>query len=118
MDSILNSVKKAIGPSESDTYFDDTLIMHINSVFMILDQIGFRKPGFRITGASETWSDYLDDSAVLEMVKSYMYMKVKMLFDPPSTGILKEALAEQIAEFEWRLNVAVDTEALEAVSNE
>lgn len=113
-ESILLSVKKMIGPSEDYDYFDPDLIMHINSVFNILQQMGLgSSSGFAITGSEETWEDFKNLSGVsdniIEMVKSYMYLKVRMQFDPP-TGSVGTTFEEQIKEYEWRLSVALETE--------
>lgn len=109
MDSILTSVKKMIGVHEDDTSFDVDIILAINSVFSILYQLGVgpKASQFAIHSASETWTDFMVDENV-EMVKNYVGLKVKMIFDPPTIGTLAEAYKNQIAEYEWRLNVAVD----------
>ena len=105
MDSILTSIKKLLGISEDYTHFDTD----INSVFMVLRQLGVGpKEGFKITGSTETWDQFIGDSNLLELVKSYTYLKVKLLFDPPLGSAVIEAVNRQISEFEWRLNVAVD----------
>lgn len=109
MDSILESIKKMLGITSSYTVFDNDLIIHINSVFFILNQLGVgpEKP-FSISGSSAVWSDFLGDSTDLEAVKTYVYLKVKLLFDPPSTSATIESINKLIAEYEWRLNVQVD----------
>lgn len=109
MDSILESIKKMLGITSSYTVFDNDLIIHINSVFFILNQLGVgpKKP-FSISGSSAVWSDFLGDSTDLEAVKTYVYLKVKLLFDPPSTSATIESINKLIAEYEWRLNVQVD----------
>lgn len=111
--SILSDVKKMIGPSEIYDQFDLDIMVHINSVFNILQQLGVGpKEGFSITGNSETWDDYvsgMEDKNIIQMVKSYMYLKVRMQFDPP-TGSVASAFQEQIKEYEWRLSVAPDTD--------
>lgn len=110
MDSILISIKKLLGITEEYTHFDQDIIMHINSALFTLDQLGVVSlKGFRITGESEEWDDLLDGDADLEAVKSYIYLKVRILFDPPSSSVLMESINRQISEFEWRLNVAVET---------
>ena len=105
--SILDSVKSMLGIPAEHTAFDQQLLIHINSVFSILDQIG--PGGYKVADASDTWEEYLEDKAFeIEDVKSYMYMKVRMLFDPPTTGAGIDAFKEMIKEYEWRLSVATD----------
>lgn len=104
MDSILTSIKKLLGIAEDYTAFDNDIIMHINSVFYILFQLGVgrdKATPFCITGSTQVWSDFID-AGETELVKSYMYLKVKLLFDPPQNGQLLQAIKEQITEFEWR----------------
>lgn len=110
IESILTSVKKLLGIDESYTHFDPDLIMHINSVFSILTQIGVGPAnGFSITGKGETWSKFIkEDSDRFSLVKSYMHLKVKLLFDPPLSSAAIESINRQISEFEWRLSVAAD----------
>lgn len=109
-DSILDTVKKLLGLDTSYTEFDTDIIIHINSVFSILQQLGVGpEEGFKITGSSETWGEYTDDDLEIQDVISYMYMKVKMLFDPPTNSAILNSYKELISELEWRLNVAVDT---------
>lgn len=115
MDSILLSIKKMLGTTEEYDYFDPEIIANINSVLMILDQLGVGKPSFIITGTDETWNDFLDGAKNLELVKSYVYLKVKLIFDPPTTGVLHEAMERQIQEFEWRLNVQAEGGATDVV---
>ena len=110
MDSILTSIKKLLGISKEYQHYDDDLIMHINSVFLILTQIGVGpKEGFFIEDDSAEWADFLEDPTKLQMVKSYIGLKVKLLFDPPLSTAVIEANNRLISEFEWRLNVAADT---------
>lgn len=110
MDSILESVKKTLGIEPDDTAFNDELIIHINSVFMILQQLGIGPAvGFSISGSAETWSQFVPDASHTELVRSYMYSKVRLLFDPPQNSALLEAMKEQISEFEWRLAVKGET---------
>lgn len=110
MDSILTSIKKLLGIPEEYTQFDADIIIHINSVFLTLLEIGVGpKAGFFITGSSEVWTDYIsDDATLLNAVKSYMYLKVKMLFDPSLTSSVTELMKEEVKELEWRLNVYSD----------
>lgn len=109
MDSILNSTKKLLGITPEYEHFDADIIMHINAVFLILNQMGVGPESpFVITDDTATWQDFSSDINQIQMVKSYMGNKVKMLFDPPSGGAVMNALTEVIKEQEWRLNVAVD----------
>lgn len=107
-ESILNSVKKIIGLDAAYDAFDVDIIIHINSVLMILNQLGVGVKGFSITGPNETWTDFLGESSQLHMVKSYVAMKTRLVFDPPTNGTIMEALKQSISEMEWRLNVHVD----------
>lgn len=110
-ESIFLSTKKILGISDEDTSFDDDLIMHINSVFSILNQLGVGPDdGFVIAGEDETWDDFLKDDKKnrLQLIKSYMYQRVKIIFDPPNTGVLNEALERQIKELEWRIYAQSD----------
>jgi hypothetical protein len=102
-ESILTSIKKLLGIAEDYKHFDADIIMHINSVFMILMQLGLGpKDGFSISDDSATWSDFIGDKKWLEAIKSYVYLRVRLLFDPPQNGTLMNAMEKQIAEFEWR----------------
>ena len=108
-DSILLSVKKYLGIADEDTGFDLDILMSINSVFGILTQLGVGpKGGYSISDATATWSDYLQSSKLLEMVKTYMYLKVRMIFDTPTSGSMNSAHEQLISELEWRINVMVD----------
>lgn len=108
MDSILTTIKKTLGIDEKDKSFDLDLIVHINSVFMVLNQLGVGpEEGFYIEDEYATWDEFIDEGR-LNLVKSYMYLKVRLLFDPPVNSSLIESINRMINEFEWRLNVAVD----------
>lgn len=112
MDSILESVKKKLGIVSSYTYFDDgDIIDHINSAFMVLNQLGVgpSKP-FRIEDSSAEWIDFSNDIEELEMVRPYVARKVRLAFDPPQSSAHVELIKDQIAEDEWRLNAAVEPE--------
>ncbi len=110
MDSILQSIKKLLGLDENYDAFDDDVMMHINSVLMILTQLGVGpKNGFSITGEEETWGDYLgEDISKLSAVKTYVYLKVKTMFDPTSSSVVNEATKEMLKELEWRLNSEIE----------
>lgn len=110
MESILTSIKKLLGISEDDTSFDPDIIMHINSVFMVLRQLGVGPPeGFAIEGEDAVWADYMSDNVLIESVKTYMYMKVRLIFDPPTSAAMIDSMNRLINEFEWRLNVAAES---------
>lgn len=119
-DSILISIKKLLGITEEYTHFDQDIIMHINSVIFVLSQLGVETAdGFAITGSNETWSDLLpniDQQKNLESIKSYIYLKVRLLFDPPSASAVIESTNKLINELEWRINVAVDPKESEEVT--
>ena len=107
--SILTSIKKLLGIAEEDTSFDQDIIMHINTVFAILAQLGVGPAnGFSIEDDGAIWSDYLGNVTNLELVKSYIYMKVRSMFDPPTSSILADAMNKNISELEWRINTTVD----------
>jgi len=107
--SILLSVKKLLGIAPDYTHFDTDIIMHINSTFLILAQLGVGpdRP-FQISGPEELWTDFISEDSV-PMVKSYMGLRVRKLFDPPLSGAVMNAIDDQIDEFEWRMNVFVET---------
>lgn len=106
-DSILTSTKKALGIDESYDVFDTDILMHINSVFSTLQQLGVGpKDGFAIHNAEAKWDDFLDGDLRLNNVKSYMYVRVRLLFDPPGTSYLINSLDKQAEEMAWRLNVS------------
>lgn len=109
-ESILTSIKKLLGIDENYMHFDADIIMHINSVFSILTQMGVGPSnGFSISGKDDTWSAFITDKPnIFSLVKSYVYMKVRLLFDPPLSSAAIEAINRQISEFEWRLFVAAD----------
>lgn len=107
--SILLTIKKLIGIDKDYGVFDVDLIVAINSSFMILNQLGIGpdKP-FSITDESQTWADFFGDEELFALAKSYIYLRTRLLFDPPSSGVLHEAVERQISEFEWRMHVQAD----------
>ena len=110
-ESILTSIKKLLGIAESYKQFDTDIVIHINSVFAILSQLGLGPDeGFEIEDSTATWSDYIDsdDMKLLSSIKTYIYLKVRSYFDPPTSGTAMDAISQQVKELEWRLNVAVD----------
>lgn len=104
--SILNSVKKVCGLSASDVSFDDDLMLHINSILSVLTQLGIGpEDGFMIEDDVATWEDFLGTDKLFNGVKTYVYLRTRILFDPPATSFVIEAMEKQISEFEWRLSV-------------
>ena len=117
MESILTSIKKLIGITEDYKYFDTDLIIHINSVFMILSQMGIGPDnGFSISDETTTWNDYLPEgNKNFEAVKTYMHLKTKIVFDPPQSSSTMEAMKQTISELEWRLNVEAEQKGKEVI---
>ncbi len=106
-DSILISVKKMLGIDSEYSAFDLDIITDINSVFFIMAQMGIGRQ-FQIDDNSSTWSEYLEGREDLNAVKTYMYAKVRQMFDPPTSGTLNDALDRTVKELEWRLFSATD----------
>ena len=105
MDRILVSVKKLIGLYEDDDAFDADLIMHINSSFLVLSQLGVGPDeGFYINDDSAVWTDFISDNMLLlNYVKTFVYLKAKLVFDPPSSSIATQSMQEMVREHEWRI---------------
>ncbi len=117
--SILNTIKKLLNIDSSENSFDTDIIIQINSSFTILRQLGIGpKEGFRITGSNEQWNSFVDNDEMLDAVKTFVYLKVKLAFDPPLNASLLESFERQIKELEWRLNVSVESEPLGGDNNE
>ena len=109
MDSILESIKQLLGVTPEYGAFDQEIMMHINSALMVLNQLGVGSDGFSISGPDATWEEFLgEDATILNGVRSYIYAKVKLMWDPPTSAAILEALNRTINEFEWRLNVQVE----------
>ena len=109
MDSILTSIKKLLGIAEDYEHFDQDLIIHINSVLSVLTQLGVGpSQGFSIEDENATWDDFIPEDKRLSSIRSYVYMKVKLLFDPPLSSSVMESMNRMISEFEWRLNIAAE----------
>ena len=111
-DSILQTIKQLLGISEADESFDPNIIILVNSVLNILSQIGLEEANnFQIKGSSETWNELFRDRKDLEIVKTYICFKVKMMFDPPTSSAALEATKRVIDEQEWRIaNIYVNKE--------
>lgn len=109
-DSILTSIKKLLGIDESYDVFDPDIIMHINSVFMTLSQLGVGPDeGFFIEDKNAIWSSYDSNVKLLNAVKTYIYLKVRLAFDPPTSSAAIDSINRQINESEWRINVEAET---------
>lgn len=108
--SILSSVKKMLGLDDTYTEFDTDLIIHINTALAVLAQLGVGPDeGFAIDSKIQTWDEFVDN-ARLNNVKTYVYMKVKLIFDPPQNSSAKDAMEKMISEMEWRLTVQAENE--------
>ena len=116
MDSILTSIKKMLGISAEYHQFDVDIRIHINSVFTVLTQLGIGPVGgYSIQSESDTWDAFLKDATNLELVKTYVYLKVRMLFDPPVTAALVDSTNQMISEFEWRLLMCGEENSVDEV---
>ncbi len=104
-DSILLSVKKMLGLEADYTVFDTDIVIFINSALMVLNQLGVGQ-AIRITGDTETWSSFLSDQTELSSVKDLVYLRVRRVFDPPTSSSVLSEMNNQIDELQWRLNVA------------
>lgn len=103
--SILTSTKKVLGIADDYTVFDLDIITHINAAFSILNQLGVGPTdGFMIEDKGDAWDDLPIPTNQLNLVKTYVFLKTRMLFDPPTTSFLIEAMNNQISEYEWRLS--------------
>jgi hypothetical protein len=110
--SILTSVKKILGIDEDYTAFDEDIIVHINTVFSTLNQLGIGpNVGFAIEDDTATWDDLLGTDLRLNSVKSYTYLSVRLMFDPPTTSYLIESMNKQVKELEWRINTYREEES-------
>ena len=110
MESILTSIKKLLGIEEEYEHFDPDIVMHINTVFMNLTQIGVGPAeGFIIEDETTVWTDFISDTISLEAIKSYVYLKVKLLFDPPTNSAVIESMNRMINELEWRINLTAES---------
>ena len=119
MDSTLKTIKKLLGISDEETHFDTDIIMHINSVFSILHQLGVGPDkSFSIQDDTATWDDFIENDNNFNDVRTYIYLKVRLLFDPPASSSVMSAMERQISELEWRLNVEGFTKSLEEAHNE
>ena len=107
-ESIFDTLKEMIGPLEDSDAFDIDFLVHINTILAVLTQIGVGPTtGFEITGPDETWGMLLEESPLLNHVKTYMYLRLKKIFDPPESGTLMESIQKLIDELEWRIDAEI-----------
>lgn len=109
MDSILTSIKKLLGIAEDYKEFDTDIIIHINTAFSKLNQLGVGpEEGFSIKDKASVWTEFLADAKNLESVKTYVYLIVRLVFDPPQSSAVMTSMENTINQLEWRLNVAAE----------
>lgn len=110
MESILTSIKKLLGIEEEYEHFDTDIIIYINAAFMNLNQLGIGpSTGFMIEDKTSTWVDFIGNRTDLSAIKTYVFLKTRLIFDPPQMGYLVDAITNQIRELEWRLNIQVES---------
>lgn len=112
MDSILNSIKKMLGLDPDYTPFDTDITVLINGALMVLRQLGVGETDLQIADSTATWQDFIGSRTDLEAVKTYVYLKTKLSFDPPASSTVLKAYEDLCKELEWRLNVQVDPNRL------
>ena len=119
MESILQSIRKMVLGNSDDTHFDTDIIIHINSVFSDLNEMGVGpETTFSIDDDSTVWSEFTDSDALFNKVKTYMYLRVRLIFDPPTNSSVLAAMERQASELEWRLTVSASNKAMEETENE
>lgn len=107
--SILETIKKLLGISSDYVVFDQDLIIHINSVLNILTQLGVGPTdGYAITDSTNLWCEFINTTTILELVKTYIYLKVRLIFDPPTSSIHADAIQKNLSELEYRILVTVN----------
>lgn len=112
--SILNSIKQLLGIEPTETHFDEDIKIHINSAFSNLNQMGVGPAkSFAIQSQEQTWDDFIDDDTDFNNVKTYIYLKVKLIFDPPLNSNVQQAMEREKNELEWRLTVCASNKAME-----
>ena len=111
MDSILTSIKLQLGVSENDDSFDSQIITHINTVLSDLYQIGIGEEGFVIEDEYSEWTDFIPYETLCKLIgiETYVYMRVKLIFDPPVNSAVLTSMQQQIDRFEWRFNLTAET---------
>jgi len=110
-DSILNTTKSLLGIQKEYTHFDQEIILSINSALMVLSQLGLGpEGGYRIKDKDNKWIEFIDERIDLESVKTSVFLRVKLMFDPPATSYLQTLIHKQMEELEWRLMTQVEQE--------
>lgn len=117
VESILDSIKQMLGSESEDTNFDRELIIYINGALMVINQLGVGPNGYRITGKENTWAELMGDRTDLELVKTNVYLRVRLIFDPPQNSFLVSAIKEQITEYDWRIEMSRHPEIATEVDN-
>ena len=113
METILNTIKKLLGIQQEYEYFDEDIMIHINTAFATLNQLGVGPAeGFYMDDKTALWDDYIT-SINMQMIKSYIYLKVRILFDPPTSSAVADAINKTISELEWRILCNVENKANE-----
>ena len=111
-ESILDSIKDMLGPDSSYDVFDNEILIHINMALSVLTQLGVGPAeGFVVTGSDETWNQFLGNAKNIDMAKTFVFMKVKMVFDPPNSSFVLSSMEKACDELGWRLTVAVNEKA-------
>ena len=111
-ESILASIKKLLNVDLEDDAFNTDIVVLINGEFMGLQQLGIGpEEGFSISDYTACWTDFFDDQKIIDAVKTFVYMRVRMIFDPPASSVVADAYNQKIAELEWRLNVWAEQKA-------
>lgn len=117
VESILDSIKQMLGSESEDTNFDKELIIYINGALMVINQLGVGPNGYRITDKANTWAEFMGDRTDLELVKTDVYLRVRLVFDPPQNSFLVAAIKEQITEYDWRIEMSRHPEIVTEVDN-
>lgn len=113
IDSILDSIKRMLNVDSQDTSFDGELLIFINGALMFINALGVGPAGYKITDKENTWDEFLLDRTDLEAVKTNVYLRVRLVFDPPQNSFLVTAIKEQIAESNWYIELYHKPEAVE-----
>lgn len=115
-DSILATIRKLLNADEFDNTFDDDIVTHINSALSDLARLGVGpKDGFSIEDESSTWNELISNNKLLSFVKDYIYLSVKLVFDPPQQASVTTSMEKRIEKLEWCISVAVDETARETI---